>query len=151
MTDKTNQAEGLENPFAMFATNADVETVGIRLDYGSFWFQVARAGGANKKFGRILAAKMKPYRRLVQEDRLPEEVAQRLMHEAVAEAVVLGWGSTKYGEGKMVGAKGEAIEFSVAALVDLFVKLPDLFQDIYAQSQKVSLFRAIEDEADTGN
>lgn len=149
---KTNEdAKGLDNPFAMFQTNEDLEAAGIEIDYGAFWFKIARAGGGNKKFGRILAAKMKPYRRLIQEDRLPDAVAQKLLYEAVAEGILLGWGSKAHGEGKMVGRTGEAIEFSREAAVALFEALPDLFQDLYSQAQRVALFRSEEEATDAGN
>lgn len=143
--------EGLANPFEMFKTNEDLEAAGIEIDYGAFWFKIARAGGGNKRFGRILAAKMKPYRRLIQEDRMPDAVAQKLLYEAVADGILLNWGSKAHGDGKMVGREGEAIEFSKEAAVALFEALPDLFQDLYSQAQRVALFRAEEDKADEGN
>jgi len=153
MTDKTKDtaADVLNNPFALFETDQSVEADGIELDYGAFYITVARAGGSNEGFKKALADKTRPYRRLIQEERMPEERSKQLLRETVAETVVRGWGSTKHGDGKMFGKNGEAIPFSVENVIDLFEKLPDLFQDVYEQAQKVSLFRANEAEADAGN
>lgn len=153
MTDKTktDSAKGIGNPFAMFQTDEALEAAGVTIDYGAFWFKIARAGGGNKRFARILTAKMKPYRRLIQEDRMPEDMAQKLLHEAVANGIVLDWGSEAHGPGNMIGKDGEAIPFSESALVALFQALPDLFADLYQQANKVALFRAGEEETDAGN
>lgn len=140
-----------DNPFALFETDKDVEQKGVEVDYGAFWFNIARAGGANSRYKKAMAAKTKPYRRLIQEGRMPESKSEELMYEAVAETVVLGWGSKAHGNGKMIGRKGEVIEFSRANVIQLFRDLPDLFQDLWAQASTVSLFRASEEEEDAGN
>lgn len=141
----------LDNPFALFETDQAVEQQGVEVDYGAFYFNIARAGGANSRYKKTMAAKTKPFRRLIQEGRMPEAKSKELMHEAVAETVVLGWGSKKHGHGKMIGKQGEAIDFSHANIIQLFNDLPDLFQDLWEQANSVALFRATEEEEDAGN
>lgn len=151
-TDDTQTEDGkLDNPFALFETDQEVEQKGVELDYGAFYFTIARAGGANSRYKKVMAAKTKPFRRLIQEGRMPEAKSKELMHEAVAETVVLGWGSKKHGHGKMIGKQGEAIDFTHANVIKLFNDLPDMFQDLWEQANSVALFRATEEEEDAGN
>jgi hypothetical protein len=137
--------------YKQFRTDENLEKSGIKLTYGEVWFYVARAGGANKKFSRILEAKLKPHRRAVQTETMDEKTAEKLMREAYAEGVVLGWGSVKHGEGRMTGPDDEALDFTVENVVRVFTDLPDLFADLREQTGKVALFRATVDEADAGN
>lgn len=139
------------SPFALFSTDGNVETKGIDLDYGAFYFTIARAGGANERFKKMMAAKTKPYRRLIENDTLPDDVSRSILHHVVARTVVLGWGSSVHGPGKMIGREGEAIDFSAEAVEDLFAALPDLFADLWAQAQKASHFRVEDQAADAGN
>ena len=139
------------SPFALFSTDASVETKGIDLDYGAFYFTIARAGGANERFKKAMAQATKPYRRLIDNETLPDHVSRDLLHQVVAKTVVLGWGSTVHGPGKMIGRNGEAIDFSVEAVVEIFKALPDLFLDIWGQAQKAAHFRAEDLAADAGN
>lgn len=150
-TDETKDTSHLDNPFALFETDQNVEQQGVEVDYGAFYFTIARAGGANSRYKKVMAAKTKPYRRLIQEGRMPDAKSKELMYEAVAETVVLGWGSKKHGHGKMIGKQGEAIDFTRANVVQLFNDLPDMFQDLWEQANSVSLFRATEEEEDAGN
>lgn len=123
------------NPYAMFKTNptAEVEQ-GITLDYGAFSIRIARAGGANRKFGQVLAQKLKPYRRQLENDTMDDAVASRLMAEAYAEAVVLGWDN-------VTDAQGNPMAFSRDACVQLLTDLPELFADIQEQSRRAANFR----------
>ena len=124
---------------------------GVNLDYGAFYINIARAGGANKAFTRFVSERTKPFKRLIQEDRMPEDIAEDLALDAMVATVVKGWGSKKHGHGKMIGKDGEAIEYTSANVKQLFKDLPELFQDIYEQARKVSVFRTTEAEEDSKN
>lgn len=141
----------MASPYELFGTDAKSEKDGIILDYGAFWLRIARAGGANKKFARVLDAKLQPYRRQLQAGTMEDELANRLMAEAYAEAIVLAWGSTEHGDGKMIGRDGEAIEFSRENVIRLLLDLPDLFADIQNQAGRVANFRAAQIEDAAGN
>lgn len=141
----------MSNPYAMFGTDANMEKQGIELDYGAFAIRIARTGGANKRFARVLDTKMRPLRRAIQSETLDEAVAAKVMAEVFAEAVVLGWSSTEFGEGKIPGKDGEPLEFTKANVLNLFLDLPELFADVREQAGKASLFRQSELEADAKN
>lgn len=142
------------NPYEMFETDKAREADGIVLNYSdAFWIQVARAGGSNDHYKRILTEKLKPFRRAIQTDTIDETASSRIMREAAAEGLVLNWGTGIYpnGAGAIPGRDGKLVAFNIPNVIQLFIDLPDLFNDIYEQANKASLFRAAELEADAKN
>jgi hypothetical protein len=141
--------------YDVFQTDMDLEKTGIKIDYGPFYFVIARAGGNNKRYGARLDALLKPYRRAIQTETMDEEVAKGLMAQAYAETVVLGWGSPdkdgKPVDGKVPGKDGKLLDFTVANVKQVLLDLPDLFRDIREQAEKAALFRAMVKEADAKN
>ena len=61
-----------------FETDPNLETGGIWIDYGSFRVQIARAGGANKKYLSYAETKTKPFRRAIQAGTMTEERSRGL-------------------------------------------------------------------------
>ena len=143
-----------------FKTSADLESKGIELDYGEFIVTIARAGGANNKFKRVTERMTKPYRRAMATNTMDNEVAENLMREIYAEAVILDW-QTKTGETKEGGRTFEKgiepptgdklLPVTKENIVLTLKNLPDLFQDIQSQAQTVALFRQNIVEDDAGN
>lgn len=153
-TEAAKPAGKFTNPFDMFQTDKSKEAEGIVLNYSDvFWIKITRAGGSNEHYKRILTEKLKPFRRAIQTETIDEAASARLLREAVAEGIVMDWGTGVYpaGAGSIPGRDGALIPFNVQNAVQLFTDLPDLFNDIYEQANKVSLFRATETEADAGN
>lgn len=136
--------------YNQFKTDPELEKAGLWLEYGpnskkqEQRIRIARAGGANTQFQKRMEALTKPYRRQIQTEIIGNDVVQRLMRQAYAETVVLGWENIE-------GPNGEDIPFSVENCVQLFTDLPDLFTDVQEQAQKAVLFRAEVREADAGN
>lgn len=118
----------------LFGTNADFEKNGITIDYGDFEIKIARAGGANKRFNRILRVKAQPFQRAIQTQTLDDERSNRLMYEVYAASVILGWTGVTDDEGK-------TISFTYENCIALFEKYPDLFADIQEQAQNIRLFK----------
>lgn len=142
------------NPYKMFKTNQNLETSGIVLDYGDFRIRIARAGGANKKFAKILEAKMKPYRRQADNGTLQEDIANNVLIESYAEGVVLGF-EVKVGENQYESGvpqeDGTVKPYSVDAVKGIFHSLPDLFADVQTQARQMALFREQEVDEDIKN
>ena len=132
--------------FDMFGTDAKMERSGIYLDYGSFRLLVARAGGSNAKFARVLESVSKPYRRAMELGSLSNEKAQEILTIVYARAVVLGW----EGEG-LVDQDGNPLEYNEKNVIWLFTQLPDLFADVQAQVVKMDNFRRVAREDETKN
>lgn len=147
------------SPYALFETDKDVERAGVKIDYGPFYFQVARAGGANTRFRDVLRQRMAPHKRAVATETMSDDLADKISIDVFAETVVLGWGRTVKVEGKpdkdepgvITGRDGKDVQFSVEAVKQLFKDLPDLARDIMQQAQSQALFRSAIAELDAGN
>lgn len=128
-----------------FATDKKAEQEGITLDYGDgLKIRIARAGGSNTKFEKLVQSRLKKYERQRQLDLLEIETLRPILREVYAESVVLGW------EG-VTNREGEVLPFNKENAVKLFEDLPDLFEDIVVQAQKAVLFRQNILEAEAGN
>lgn len=135
--------------YAAYKTDPQKEKAGVEVEYGfrhdkPTKFLIARAGGANDRFARILDQKLKPYRRMVQSDTMDTALSERLLKEAYAEAIVLGW--TNVGD-----ENDKDLEFSVANVIKLFTDLPDLFIDIQQISRNLAIYRETVREDDAKN
>jgi hypothetical protein len=139
--------------YKTFKTDDTLETQGVIIDYGQFRVTVARAGGANKRYGKTLEQKLRPFRRALQTDTMDEAKAEALLKETYAEAVVLNWEVQVDGEWVtgIEQADGSVGAFNRENVLKVFADLPDLFIDLRSQCDKVSLFRREEQEADAGN
>ena len=134
-----------KSPYDLFKNNENLEVgAGVTLEYPGFSITIHRAGGANKKFAQILSVKMKPYRHQFDRGILDEETSKRIMLEAYAEGVVVGWKDVR-------DADGNEMIFNKENVVKLFSDLPDLFNDIRTQAENVALFREEEAKADEKN
>jgi hypothetical protein len=124
-----------------FKTDESLETKGIELEYGHteagepIRIRIARAGGGNTRFAKVLEEKTRPYRRQLQTGTLDKKVSDRLYLETFAETVVLGWVN-------MEDETGAELPFNVSNVCKLFTDLPDLYNDVQAQAQSAALFRA---------
>lgn len=152
--------------YDLFQTDTSLETKGVYQDYGTFRVLLARAGGSNKKFERELEAKVKPFKRAIQTDTMDDEVAKKLFQDVFAKTVVLGWEVAVDAKGKPVprsydgevtwasgmhGKNNDIIPFNVENTVATFKALPELFNDLKAQSEKFSLYRQSVLEEDVKN
>ena len=140
-------SENIMGMYAQFKTDPEMEKSGIELEYRTgakkpTIIRIARAGGGNSKYQRVLDIKGKPYRRQIQTETIAPEMLEALMREVYADAVVLGWED-------MTGPDGEIIPFTRENVIKVFTDLPDLFADVQASANKVALFRKqiLEDDA----
>jgi hypothetical protein len=139
------------SPYALFMTDQAAEQAGVRIDYGPFYFNVARAGGANTRYRDLLRERMRPHRRAMATETMSDDLADRIVREVFAETVVLGWGSEEHGDGKIIGRDGKALAFSTENVKQLFKDLPDLAADVMSQAASQANFRAAVAEQDAGN
>jgi len=152
--------------FKTFEMDADLEREGISINYGSVKFQIARAGGRNKAFKDIFQAKAKKHRTQLDNETMSDDMADRIMAESYAEAVILGWWTRKEddngdpildakGEEKWVDTveneAGKKVKFSKEECVKLLLALPDLFMSLQSYAQKSANYRKDLEEEDEGN
>lgn len=128
-----------------FSTDQKLEKEGITLDLGEAGkFQLARAGGANKRFALRFQALTKPYRRAIQTESLDEETSNRILREVYVDTVLLGWSGVS-------GPDGKELAFSKENAMKVLSDLPWLFEEIRRAAEDASIFRLIVMEADAGN
>ena len=72
---------------------------------------------------------------------MDEELARRILVEAFAETIMKGWDNVTDRGGKLIA-------YSKEACVELFMDLPDLFEEIREQAAKAANFRRAVREAD---
>ncbi len=146
----------------LFRTDEVLETKGVVIDYGSFRITLARAGGANKKFTRLLEAKTRPHRRAMQTETMQDAAAMAILREVYAEGAIMLWENRSVlgKDGEWTGAwkvgiepeKGDTLlPFTQENITRTLEELPDLFLDLQAQSNKVSLYRVHNLEEDAKN
>lgn len=132
----------------LFGTDNNLEKNGVLLDYGDFSILIARAGGSNQKYNKVLERKSKPHQRAIANDTFDSELASKILMETYAETVVLGWtgvmvsdlGETEASGDEPVG-EDQPLAFSKANAILLFEAYPDLYLDIQQQATKMTLFR----------
>lgn len=115
-------------------TDPQLEKDGVWLDYGDYAFRVARPGGSNKLYLRTLENKIRPLRRAIANDAVPNERIDQILQDVYLETVILDW---KYVEDD----KGQQIPFSVDAVREFFKEVPDAWINVREDAQKASLFR----------
>lgn len=136
--------------FDTFETDENVEKEGLFLNYGKnrdgtdICIKIARAGGSNTAYHKAINRKMKPYARQYQAGVMDVEVQAKILKEAFAETVVIGWEHVQEKD-------GTEIQFSRENCIKLFDRLPDLFVDIQEQATKSTLFRNEVLEGDSKN
>lgn len=141
--------------YSQFETDRELERAGVCLEYfGHTRIMVARAGGHNHRYQKIATAKTAPYRRAIDTETLPDEHANRLMHEIYAAAVVTDWQSLvdtdkKDKDGVTVqawkkgifGRDGELLPVNEANIINAFEDLPDLFKDVRKMAESMNAYR----------
>ena len=138
------------NLYKQFQTDRHLETDGVDVVYGKnsagepITFRIARSGGANTEYRRVLDLKTKPYRRQLQNGTVDVAILEDLVLQTFAETVVLGWSGVE-------DAEGNPLAYSKEAALKLMQDLPELYQDLLEVSQRASTFRQEEREADAKN
>lgn len=141
----------MANPFKMFETDPELERSGVKIDYGDFWFYVARAGGRNDGFVTTLRQRLDRVQAGGRRSVAQDKIADRVTRQTFIEQCLRGWGSKMHGEGKMVGRNDEPIEYSTDAAERLFEELPDLLADLVGTVSSGAAFRKDLLETDAKN
>lgn len=129
----------------LFATDEKTETEGfVHFVTDEISFTLARAGGSNTRFVKAMEQKTRPYRRQIQDDTMDTALANKLLIEAFAEAVVLGWKG-------ITTPDGQEVKFTPENAVTLFNQLPDLFNELRESAGNQANYRLGEVKDDAGN
>lgn len=140
--------------YGAFRSDIGAEQEGVILDYGPFRVTIARAGGSNKAYERILEGLTKPYRRAIQLETLDAKVSEKIMKEAMAKAVILNWevlvdadglpdaDGKDWKQGLEHPGTGDLLPFSWENVMEVLQhkEIQNLYHDLRVQSGKEALF-----------
>ena len=141
-------------------TDSALETRGVEVDYGSLRVTLARAGGANKKYEKLLDAKSKPHRRAMKAETMDNDVAIGIMRDVYAEAIIMHWES-KNAKGewevgieakpKKPGDPIKVLPFIRDNVVQAMIDLPELLSWFKEDAEKLALYLVQYQEEDVKN
>jgi len=146
---KTTKKKG--GGYGSFRSDLAAEQQGLTLDYGPFRVTIARAGGANKSYERIMTALTKPYTRAIQTETLEPRISTAIMQEAMAKAVILNWEvlvgddpekDDSWKQGIEDPETGDILDFTWENVFATLKhpEIQNLYQDLRVQSGKEALF-----------
>lgn len=146
--------------YEQLETDPALETKGVEVTYGSFRVTLARAGGANKKYEKLLDARSKPHRRAMKTETMDNDVAIDIMREVYADSIILHWeakndkGEWEVGieaKPKKAGDAVKLVPFNRDNAVQAMVDLPVLLEWFKDDAEKLALYLVQHQEKDAGN
>jgi len=144
----------MSNPLRrIYETDKNVEREGVVVEYSpGVEIKLARAGGANKKFSKVLTRLSRPHRRAIQTNTIDEKILTDMFITAYAQAIVLSWkGFTKDLITHEDADAETELDFNQENVEAVFHEQPNLFQDVQATADNIAIFRAEILEQDSGN
>jgi hypothetical protein len=107
-------------------------------------FIVARAARSNKTYKKGLEVAMRPYRRQIELETLADSTADEVLMDVFLDTILKGWQHVQ-------DENGVPLAFNKENAKKLFTDLPDLYEQLLNDSQRVALFREDAIEADAKN
>ncbi len=137
----------------MFETDTAVERDGIWIDYApGVEVRIARAGGSNKHFAKVMQRLAKPHRRAIQTESVDGEVLKDIFIKAYALAIITDWkGFTKDLITQDDADSETELDFNKDNVEAVLRAQPNLFEDIQKAADTISYFRAEINEEDSKN
>lgn len=136
--------------YKQFKMDDKKQAEGILLNYGANSdgsvpsFRVLRRGPSNQKYQQTLERETRPYRRQIELGTLDNMQSEYIYRRVFCLSVLIGWEHVQT-------ETGEEIPFNFENAMKLFGELPELYDDLIAQSSKAALFIQSTLEGDTKN
>jgi hypothetical protein len=147
--------------YELYKTEKKIEQDGKAFLFasGNLRLTLARAGGSNQRFEKILTANSKPFRRAIQAELLSNEKAQELMMRTYAEAVIRKWetlmpkedGTDEFRDGMLVEGHEDLQPKTIDNMVKIFMAYPELFKEVQEEANKLSNYQESLTEEDAKN
>ena len=122
----------------LFGTDPKKEQEGVWRDDigGDIRMKIARIGNPNyqKRFQTL----SKPHRRAIRRGTLPDDIAEKLLIQCLAETIVLDWENVQY--------EGEDLPYSVENAVRLLTDIPELRNIINDIANELEGYQTEDDE-----
>lgn len=119
-------------------------------------FKLARAGGGNKKYGKVLERVSRPYRQILDSKseknaELREAKAEEVMLAVFSEAVLVDWDNVPKADVTGNPKDKGTIEYSVENAKKLLKELPELYHMLNREASILDNYREQEREEIAGN
>lgn len=140
-----------------FATDVQKECDGVAIQYGANEdgsipaFHISRASRSNTRYQKKLEFATRPYRRQIELGTLDDSVAERVFMEVFVDSVLKGWENIKLSDVTGDVTDEGFAPFTRDNAVNLFTRLPELYDDLQAQSKSAALFKEEQMEVATKN
>lgn len=126
-----------------FITDKALELGGVEKDFGDFKVLLARAGGSNDDYGRVMQELFAPYQQIMDLGEMSDEEASKIWAAVYARTVVKNW-VFKEGKGKDAvwvnglgrGDDGNVIQATTENITELLQSAPELFNEIKFYSER---------------
>lgn len=120
---------------AQFKTDEQYETEGIWIEYpNKAEIKIRRFGGSNSQKVRSIAAEnFKPYSRQIEMNTLDEKTDKKITVTTFVKGCVVDW--------KNVFINDVETPYSEQAAIDLLISLPELYEHLLKESQKLDNFK----------
>ncbi|MCK5603636.1 hypothetical protein KAR91_17250 [Candidatus Pacearchaeota archaeon] len=137
----------------MFETDTAVERDGVWSEYApGVEVRIARAGGSNKHFAKVMQRLAKHHRRAIQTESVDPDILRDIFIKAYAQAIIVDWkGFTKDLITHDDADSETELDFNTDNVEAVLRAQPNLFDDIQKVSETISYYRAEINEADSGN
>lgn len=126
------------NVYQRFGSSTEMETKGVVMDYecphGTFSICIKRAGARNPEWKKVYNTIMKPRADDILAGKVTEAENKILLAEVWAKTVVVGWDG-------VIDSEGKQVPYSYENCYELFCFMPDLLNDVIADSHLVSNFQ----------
>ena len=135
-------------------TTKEVEGVWVAFDE-DVALKLARAGGQNFAYQKYFAKLIRPFKRQIDNNTLPQNRQLQLMAQAYAHNIVLDWkqrvedveaGTWSFREGHIQDEDGTWLSSTAANIEKVLMDLPDFFQFVRDAAMDLSLFMVEEEE-----
>lgn len=154
----------MDDLWAQFETDPQLEIKGVYVQYGRTRLKVARAGGANKKYALCKARVTRPYARSISAQTIDEAEMRKLLRVIYSQSIVTGWETDVSPEdGKepewvdgilrkgMAPVRENLTPVTPDSVLGMFEALPDLFDDVMELSMGMDLYLKTLEENIAGN
>lgn len=136
--------------YGAFRTDPNLEQKGVWMDYGlGFRVRLARAGGANRRYEKMMEEKIKPIRRAATVGALSKKVGDQILREVFCHTVILEWEVESEKDGKTTWKKGiedpdtgEILKAEPANYLKVLAhpEIADLYDNLQADASAPNIF-----------
>jgi hypothetical protein len=117
-----------------YKSDRDAEKEGIWFVYpNGIKFLMARAGGSNNRYKRMLSKALRPHRRVIDQGRMDPDLSDELLRRVYANTVLLDWEGIK-------DEKGKSIPYTPQAGEEFFAAIPELFSELIDRATEAQNF-----------